>query len=86
MSVDEALAHEYLRAALDLDQYYVVPRHAEHIDEEGRSVSASCQFLFQVLSISGSHSRPHLMHTFQSPDEPANWASLAAEVFPFTED
>jgi len=73
---------EYLRAVAQADRYYGMPRREEVIDGDGaRQVNESTMY-FQVLNLRGSHSRPHLMHTFESADDPILHATLAVEVNP----
>ena len=76
------LEAEYLRAVFVPDHYYAVPRRTEHIGEDGQQEVGQEIASFQVVQVRGSHSRPHVMHTFQSADEPALFATCAVDVSP----
>jgi len=78
----DQLESEYIAAVLRPDQYYAVPARVETINPEGQPVAQETKKTFQVVSLRGSHSRPHLMPTFRSADEPALYARCAVEVLP----
>ena len=69
-----------MSAVLVRDHYYAVPERVESINEDGNQEVHYEMSPFQVVGVRGSHSRPHVMHTFESADEPALYASLAVEL------
>jgi len=76
------LNDEYLNTVLLKNRYYSLPKRTHTIDEDGVEKAEETTEYFQVLQKSGSHTRPHLMPTFESADDVSLTATLAVEVQP----
>ena len=76
------LENEYLSQVFQKFTYYAVPQRKEEIGEEGEVRHDETPMVFEVVSIRGAHSRPHLMPTFESADDIVLTAALAIEVQP----
>ena len=78
------LEDEYLDATLPKGSVYAVPEVAAGAGGEGAIVPFHGHGegvpIFEVVNVRGAHSRPHLMHTHRSADEPAMWANFAVEI------
>ena len=66
----EALEREWLLAALDTNRFYSVRRQQEQRTEDGNVATIEVTEFFQVLQIQHARSRPHLVHTVNTADDP----------------
>ena len=73
-------ATEYLNATMQRNGMYAFPAQRETTDSEGQVQMTPETQIVQVLNKRGSHSRPHVMQTFDCADEPYRAASLSLEV------
>jgi len=73
---------EYLNTVFHRSWFYAMPQSVHTMDEAGAPEEVETTEYFQVVQKTGSHSRPHLMRTFQSADEVQLTANLALEVQP----
>jgi len=76
------LENEYLVGVLQQNRFYTVPPAAATVGGDGAGAAVQEHPVFEVVNIRGSHSRPHVMPTFRSADDPALVASLALEIQP----
>ena len=81
-SGDRGLRTEYLSSVFNRHAFYAYPQRVENIDEDGQPEVHRETTFFEVLHKRDGHSRPHVMPTFETPDEPYLTASLALEIQP----
>ena len=78
----DAAETEYLGATFENMQFYGVPNPQQTVDEDGEARASDGWQVFQVISKRGTFSRPHLMPTFDTPDDPVLTKRLALEIVP----
>ena len=76
------LEDEYISATIRPGDYYGTPDQEEDVGPDGQPVSREVLNVWQLVSVRGSHSRPHTMPTYETADDPVHTANHAVEVQP----
>ena len=76
------LENEFLHSVLVRWEYYGVATRTQTMGEDGKPRVEETTQYFQVTGKRGSHSRPHLMPTFDSAEDIVLTATVAIDIQP----
>ena len=76
----ESLETEYLEHMFQAGGNYGIPRDTVQHTEDGQQTNTVDWNVYNVVATRGVHSRPHLMPTFDSPEDPVLAHRLAVEI------